>query len=238
MINNPKDGELSMKKRFASYLCMGKAASLPLLMNPGASLAEGLTVQELLTPDLHILQQPGHGITLMSDADQAAVQDPYGGSDRLAAQVVFPPEGCADTPPGSMNFILTGIRPGEEAFLMVGTGGNAGAYWDDLGFSGLRIPFDSMRVISAFQFGSQRADLPPDAGGQPDSAIGTISIPVDLHQLGIQDNTLYFQAVSGVANRVGLWDDMRFSEVDEIQGVTGDCVAAPVTDPYGGGDSY
>jgi len=219
-MNNMLSKENRMKKRFASFLLTGKAATLPLL--PATSFA-GSVSDSIFGSTLHVLEHSTDGsVSLLSEFEEAGVDGSSYGT--TAAQVNFPMigTGCTYADPTTMNIVVTGLAQGEQVFVLAS---RMKDYPDfALAYPGLRIGSD-FTVVSSFIYSSTGAD----------SAVGIVSIPVNLADLGLAEGeTIYLQAGSatftdGIVRDYGTF---RFSELDEVTGVAEDCSYS------GGGSSY
>jgi len=212
-----------MKKRFASFLLTGKAATLPLL--PATSFA-GSVSDAIFGSTLHVLEHSTDGsVSLLSEFGEAG-DDSSSSYGTTAAQVNFPMigTGCSYDDPTTMNIVVTGLTPGEQVFVLASRQKDypdfAAAY------PGLRAGSDFV-IVSSFVYSADGAD----------NAVGIVSIPVILADLFAPSDgltagdTIYLQAGSATYTN-GSWGTFRFSELDEVTAVAEDCSYS------GGGSSY
>lgn len=213
-----------MKKRFASFLLTGKAATLPLL--PATSFA-GSVSDSIFGSTLHVLEHSTDGrVELLSEFGAAGDDSYMSGYGTTAAQVSFPMAGtgCTYAAPTTMNIVVTGLAPGEQVFVLAS---RMKDYPDfAAAYPGLRAGSDFV-IVSSFVYSADGAD----------NAVGIVSIPVILADLFAPSDgltageTIYLQAGSATyAN--GSWGTFRFSELDEVTAVAEDCSYS------GGGTSY
>lgn len=202
-----------MKKKFASFLITGKAATLPFVTHN--SSADNLDMLELVSGDqFHLVQTPNDNIQLVNSTEEGSV----------AARILIPGEGCETSPPKIMNVVLTGLQAGDEVYLAAAD--DTGGYEDidpafKIGQTNLTIlanfvvkPMEDFGRI--FDFPYKDVNLT--------KATHTLSVPVNLKPFDDKEE-FYLQALVVRKNQ---W---IFSELDRIEPVVQDCSD---TDPYGG----
>lgn len=207
-----------MKKKFASYLLMGKAATVPFL---SSNVLADVKLTDLLfsSNQQHLIERPTQGNILMNYAE--------GG---VSMQRVFPGHNCTfDEPSPDTSFVVTGLRQGDYVYLLKA---------DDTGtsFTGihpkLTIGENNLRIISQFSVdGEEGAPLNQfeNGGGDFKNSVSSIAVPIDFFEISPTDSSFFAQAL---ISRNGAF---LVTEIDEIESVTATC------DIYGdiqGGGSY
>jgi len=200
-----------MKKKFASFLITGKAATLPFFMNN--SLAD-TNVSDMLfdSGQPQLMERSGQGIAVTGDT----------------VKIVFPGPGCSFSQPADiMNVVVTGVRNGDSVYIA------SADNKDDPNFlavnAGFRIGQQNLRILTSFYV--DREELWPLSGfdyggGDLDNAVSAISVPVDLNQISTTARgVFYMQALIVRSNPIApeLPATMVFSELDEIKQVTATC---------------
>ncbi|MFH1021004.1 MAG: hypothetical protein V1782_10420 [Pseudomonadota bacterium] len=196
-----------MKKRFASLLLSGKAATLPLL--PASSFA-GTVSDTIFSSQLHVLEHTADGsVSLLSEFGEAGRDGSYG---TTAANVIFPGTGCTGASPTTMNVVVTGLSSQDYVYVLVSR------TKDDPFFAqldpDLRVGSD-YQIVTSFGYYSVGAD----------NSTGIVSVPVDLAGINLTaGDTIYLQAAAAsVDPQTGSYGAFRFSELDEVIGVAQSC---------------
>ncbi len=198
-----------MKKKFASFLITGKAATLPFFMNN--SVADTNLADMLFdSSQPQLMERAGQGIAVTGDT----------------VQIVSPGPGCSfPQPTDIMNVVVTGVRNGD--FVFIASADNK----DDPNFIAVnpafRIGQQNLRILTSFYV--DRLELSPlsgfeHGGGDLGNAVSAISVPVDLNQIS-STGLFYMQALILRPNPLTaeLPATMVFSELDEIKQVTATC---------------
>jgi hypothetical protein len=195
----------SMKKKFASFLLTGKAATLPFLSN---NVSADVDVSSLLFDDQqqHLIERPTSGNQLLN----------YGNGG-LSMQRVFPGQNCTFAEPSAdTSFVITGLRNGDYVYLATSADSHYQPFMDDN--PGLTIGITNLAIISEFQVQGDSQNTLPDffqTGGDLQNATFSIAIPINFDQ--ISSDTFFTQAVI-------IRDGQQLvTELDEVRKVTADC---------------
>lgn len=162
-------------KRFASYLLTGKAATLPLLFQQALAAdppkGTGVTVQpnadNILGEAFNIVQRPSPGAFEL-------VNGPYGPVPTL----------CTNTSvPGFISTVLTGLRPGDTAFVVTSTKADVDTS-PDLRLStfnpSIEIGTENVLVVAAVNFNPTPIK---DDGSDLTKLSGTITLPISIDKM-------------------------------------------------------
>ncbi|WP_374348962.1 hypothetical protein [Chitinimonas sp.] len=191
-----------MKKRFASYLLLGKAASLPALA------AIPPDYNDFTTTKLTLLEIPSGSVALSQGG-------PYGAGGGATVCV-------GGGIPEKMSVVVTGVRPGDTVWVL------ASQDKDDVNLQGLsqdlHIGLNGVTMASVFSHQQATALAQASVPGEQVSAV-TVSIKLnDLAARGISlkaGSKFYMQAVIEPQGQSGgsgaaYWKALRYSELDEI----------------------
>lgn len=215
------------KKRFASYLLAGKAATLPFAINSShADVYPYYT--DILTSKVSLIEQPTTGVKLMTIASSASSNPysstTYGGGNDAAV--------CNNPMPSVMNVVVTGVKQGDTVYLVASQTKDSAPH---LALDNrLRVGTD-YKIITAFRIGG--VGMPGDDGSMGKST-SAVSIPVDLNKLknaGVLNNgTFYMQAaLFPTLEGSNIWAQARMSELDEISVGSAGCSSTYGASPYG-----
>jgi hypothetical protein len=190
------------KKRFASYLLTGKAATLPFMIN--SSFADVVpSYTQVLSANVSLIEMPATGVRL----NTIAASSTYGGADAAI---------CSTSVPQTMNIVITGAKPGDTVYLA------ASSNKDDGSLTGLspklRIGQQDFTIITSFSLNKSAIQ---EKAGNFSKSISPISIPVDLNKLQqsnlFNNGIFYFQAVIfSTGDSSTMWASARVSELDQI----------------------
>lgn len=208
---------MSKSKKFSSLLLVGKAATLPFLIQQ-ARADVSLSYSDVLSSTLQQIQLPVSGTVQLSSLGTApySYTDMYGThsySSNGGATVCTSSSGYPvgyGTSGDSVSVVLTGLKDGDTLILATASSlGGLESYHSDikLGASNLKI----------------HAYVPINAAP---NGTATLSIPIKLSDLSdagygmTQGSTFYMQSIvfpSGSVNVQGLqWATAKLSEVDVI----------------------
>jgi hypothetical protein len=219
------------KKRFASYLLAGKAATLPFAINSShADVYPYYT--DILTSKVSLIEQPTTGVKLMTIASSASSYSPYsstaysGGNDAAV---------CNNPMPSVMNVVITGVKQGDTIYLVAATDKDSPTY---LAIDNrLRVGTTNQVIISAFR--ANGTPLIGDDGSAMNNSTTAISIPVDLNKLknaGVLNNGRFYlqAALFPTLSGANVWAQARLSELDEVSVGSAGCSSTYATSsPYG-----
>lgn len=198
-----------MKKRFASFLLTGKAATMPIFM--GSSQADVTpSYYEITSTNVNIMEMPETGaVRLLTTTAPAASSYGSIGSSALLCNT-------APSSPSTLNVVVTGLKHGDTVYLAASTSK------DSPGLLALnpnmRIGMDNLVSTSGAVFNSAPAQLGFTINTQ--NGTGTMMVPIDLATLQARSyaftegGKFYLQAVAVPAG--GSWDVARCSELDEV----------------------
>ena len=196
-----------MRKRFASFLLTGKTAALPFIPNTSLAQITDIPGADLLSPDVHLIQQPADGIRLLATTLQAPPPDGYGGG--TAAEL------CLGSNPTVMRVVVTGVRAGETVFLVSSKDKDSALYRQF--HPQLRIGATDILVLTHFTVSVNLVQQ--EQGGVAEQAQSAISIPVNLTTLSqrgyFTQPKFYLQA--GAYDLRGDFMAARISELDEVR---------------------
>lgn len=195
-----------MRKRFASFLLTGKTAALPFMSSTSLAQITDIPGADLLSHDVHLIQQPADGIRLLATTLEAPAPDGYGGGS--AAEL------CLGSSPTVMRVVVTGVRAGETVFLVSSKDKDSALYRQF--HPQLRIGATDILVLTHFTVGVSLVQ--PEQGGGAAEAQSAISIPVNLAALSergyLTQPKFYLQA--GAYQLGGDFMAARLSELDEV----------------------
>ncbi len=218
------------KKRFASYLLAGKAATLPFAINSShADVYPSYT--DILTSKVSLIEQPASGVKLMTISTSASSNSysstAYSGGNDAAV--------CNNPMPSVMNVVVTGVKQGDTIYLVAATDKDSAAY---LAIDKrLRVGTTNQVIISAFR--ANGTPLIGDDGSAMNNSTTAISIPVDLNKLknaGVLNNGRFYlqAALFPTLSGANVWAQARLSELDEISvGSAGCSTTYGTSSPYG-----
>lgn len=222
------------KKRFASYLLAGKAATLPFAIgNAQADAYPAYT--DILTSKVSIIEQPATGVrlyTISSSSSSSTYGGSYGSTTGDAAV-------CSTAMPSVMNVVVTGVKQGDTLYLV------ASSTKDDQTYlsidSRLRIGRTNQEIISAFRVGG--TPLIGDDGSAMNGSTSALSIPVDLNKLknaGLLNNGKFYlqAALFPTLTGANIWGQARISELDEISVSSAGCTSSTYGGTPHGGSTY
>lgn len=208
-----------MKKKFASYLLTGKAATLPFLSSNVIADA-GLTDLLFDVNQQHLIERPTSGNNLMNFAE--------GG---VSMQRVYPGNNCTFAAPSSdTSFVVTGLRQGDYVYLL--TANDTGRSFTHFN-PRLTIGTSELRVVAQFSVDGQEGNFLPQflqGGGDLGNSVSSIAVPVNFEEISSFNGSFFAQAV---IERNGA---LLVTEIDEIQAITVTCDI--YGDIQGGGGSY
>lgn len=211
------------KKRFASYLLAGKAATLPFAINSShADVMPSYT--DVMTGKATLIEQPAPGVKLLTISTSASSGSTYGGSTYGGSTYSGGDAAVCNAPlPAIMNVVVTGVKPGDNIYLVAASDKDAALMlaYD----SRLRIGTTNQTVIAAFRISSS------NLGGEESAMAGSISsvsIPVDMNKLQakglLTSGKFYLQAAMfPVLSGTGVFTQARFTELDEVSVSTAGC---------------
>lgn len=216
------------KKRFASYLLAGKAATLPFAI--GSSHADVTpSYTDVMTGKATLIEQPAPGVKLLTISTSATSGSTYGGSAYSGGDAAV----CSAPLPAVMNVVITGVKPGDNIYLVAASDKDAALMqaYD----SRLRIGTTNQTVVAAFRISSS------NLGGEEGSMAGSISsvsIPVDMNKLQAKglftSGKFYLQAAMfPVLTGTGVFTQARFTELDEVSVSTAGCSSTYGSSTYG-----
>lgn len=210
------------RKTFVSLLISGKLG-LGLVSGFTAPSAKAMSLEDCAsrTPQVGLLSTP-------QGVDFRQISDPYGTSE---AEIVLnaPGAGCTYQLPDRLQLVLSGLKPGDEVFVGIGT-----TYDDPYILSAtankIRIGGD-IAILSHFYFG--HPEIWPNNnvpfGGEAEETgacyVIPIILPPELSALSGQE--FYLQALV-FRNGDNSWEGALVSELVRIKVQTQDC------SPYGG----
>ncbi|MBV8465317.1 MAG: hypothetical protein JO218_05170 [Burkholderiales bacterium] len=151
-----------MKKRFSSYLLMGKVATLPGLANK-AMAANPPSYADLTKSSLSIVPLPAPGVILTTT--------PYGNNPTICAPNSVP----ATT---SMSVVVTGVMPGDTVYLAASTDSNDPSFLQLDG--NLQIGKQNLTIIDSI-VNAQSTIKAEALSGTPTTAV---KFDVDINKLG------------------------------------------------------
>jgi len=215
-----------MKKRFSSWLLMGKVATLPVLLQEAhadlTSLIQGGTVgitpsyADIVTNDLHVIALPATQVALNNISTDTASASTSASNSSSSALLCTTSTGT--TLPSLISVVVTGVRAGEVAYLVAALDKNDP---------------QNLAVNSHFTVGNRglvilgTASLTGDAG-----VVSAISIQVDLAKNSalLATKRFYMQAIAIVSSAAP--SSWRASELDTIS------VGNKQVDNYGNVTAY
>jgi hypothetical protein len=202
-----------MRKPFASFLLAGKTASLPFLAGPSYAQITNIPSADLLSSDVHIIEEPGIGVQLLSTTIAAPAPDGYGGG--TAAQI------CLANQPTVLRVVVTGVRQGETVFLVSSKDKDAAAFRQF--HPDLRIGATDLLILTHFTLKMNLVQS--EQGAVSGNSESVISIPVDLAVLSqhgyLTLPKFYLQA--GAYSISEPFTHARVSELDEVGVISGTC---------------
>lgn len=225
------------KKRFASYLLAGKAATLPFAINSAqADVTPSYT--DVMTGKATLIEQPAPGVKLLTISTSASSSSTYGGSAYTGGSTYggggSDAAVCSAPLPSVMNVVVTGVKPGDNIYLVAAADKDAQLMlaYD----SRLRIGTTKQTVIAAFRISG--SDLGGMDNGAMAGSISSVSIPVDLNKLksrGLLDaGKFYLQAAMfPVLSGTGIFTQARFTELDEVSVSSAGCSSTYGGSTYG-----
>jgi len=222
-----------MKKKFASYLLTGKAATLPFYA--ANSMAE--TLGE------HIKAHPPCLIELPSDKVEVTSLNlcKKDDAEEIAARIVGCP-GDKGKGPNAMTVVVVGLQAGDVVFLI--SADDRDGYRDDWE-KDFRLGKENTRFAASFLIPPARELLDIEdmikeplkefriGGSEVKSAGEAVSLPVDLAQIPNKDG-FNLQAVVLREGKKGK-TDVLFSEMDRIERTVKAGEECPVLPPIDGG---
>lgn len=201
-----------MNKRFASFLLTGKVATFsPFMANSAFAQLTSIPGSDLLSSDLHLIEEPGGAVTLISTTTAAPDATGYTGGD--AACIT---NSLTSASPTTMNLVVTGVRNGDIVFIIASRDKDYAPFQSihpqaRLGNTG-RVVLAAVRV-------SLTSISNATAGGQLASSRSAISIPIDLTAPAVsallQGSSFYIQAAALPPNTAN-FGLARVSELDQI----------------------
>ncbi|MBS4097293.1 MAG: hypothetical protein KGZ83_10720 [Sulfuricella sp.] len=214
------------KKRFASYLLAGKAATLPFAINNAQADAIP-TYADVVTSKVSLIEQPATGVKLLTVAGSSS-SSTYGGSYSGGDAAV-----CSTSMPSVMNVVLTGVKQSDVIYLAASADKDASVHLavDNR----IRVGSTNLTVITAFRMGGTA--LPGDDGSLA-QATSSVSIPVNLTKLKnsgmFSGGKFYLQAfLFPTLDGANIWAQARVSELDEIAVSTVGCSSTYGSSTYG-----
>ncbi|MDN3577366.1 hypothetical protein QWZ03_11375 [Chitinimonas viridis] len=201
-----------MKKRFATFLISGKAATLPML------LQEAMANNGPVTPSY----------TDITTGVLTLVELPQAGKFQLESTAYgVVPTICVNAGATAMSTVVTGVQRGDQVFIA------ASSDKDDPAFlalnSQLRVGQQNFTLLA--QFRHDGTDLAAPVGATTSTSTASITFSINLTELasrglvGIKGTKFYLQAMVWPKSADGSdWSQFRYSELDEI---TVDSCTAP-----------
>lgn len=218
--------------KFASYLMMGKIATLPFFINQGKVSGECFNVNTIFPPansgiEMRLMEVESSflhdGIPvdyvqhLCADCP-SPIEGEGGDSYGAAANILLPGAACSDQAIQDMDVTVTGIDTDRETLYLLSSRSKVppDTYSQ---YPGLRIDLANFQVLNQFDLNNDNDVF----SGNTVKAFG-IRTSVNVESLGlIPGETIYMQAAT-IDQETG---ETRVSELDEIIVGTQDC--------YGGG---